>query len=68
MLQTAVMTECRRECMACDTDNVRARQVWSTDNGSPVTVAGTNQPLKGGKGSNWEGAARARAVEPLCDP
>jgi hypothetical protein len=54
--------------MACDTDNVRARQVWSTDNGSPVTVAGTNQPLKGGKGSNWEGAARARAVEPLCDP
>lgn len=28
--------------------------VWSTDNGSPVTVAGTNAPLRGGKGSNWE--------------
>eukprot|EP01051_Picozoa_sp_SAG22_P026465 SAG22_NODE_8363_length_661_cov_1.371886_1_plen_92_part_00 len=25
--------------------------VWSTDNGSPVAVAGTNAPLRGGKGA-----------------
>jgi arylsulfatase I/J len=32
--------------------------IWSTDNGSPVTVAGSNHPLRGGKGSNWEGGTR----------
>ena len=32
--------------------------VWSTDNGSPVEVAGSNAPLRGGKGSNWEGGTR----------
>merc|ERR1711879_616555 len=32
--------------------------VWSTDNGSPVTVGGSNHPLRGGKGSNWEGGTR----------
>ena len=32
--------------------------IWSTDNGSPVSVAGTNAPLKGGKGSHWEGGTR----------
>ena len=35
--------------------------VWSTDNGSPVQVAGSNAPLKGGKGSNWEGGCRVPA-------
>ena len=29
--------------------------VWTTDNGSPVQVAGSNHPLKGGKSTNWEG-------------
>ena len=32
--------------------------VWTTDNGSPVTGGGSNHPLKGGKGSNWEGGCR----------
>ena len=35
--------------------------VWATDNGSPVNVAGSNQPLRGGKGSNWEGGCRVPA-------
>jgi arylsulfatase A-like enzyme len=25
--------------------------VWTTDNGSPVQVGGSNHPLKGGKGA-----------------
>lgn len=29
--------------------------MWTNDNGSPVTVGGSNHPLRGGKGSNWEG-------------
>ena len=28
------------------------------DNGSPVSVGGSNHPLRGGKGSNWEGGTR----------
>lgn len=32
--------------------------VWTTDNGSPVQVAGSNHPLKGGKTTNWEGGIR----------
>lgn len=32
--------------------------VWSTDNGAPVQVAGSNHPLRGGKGYNWEGGCR----------
>lgn len=32
--------------------------VWLTDNGSPVSVGGSNHPLRGGKGSNWEGGTR----------
>ena len=35
--------------------------VWSTDNGSPVQVGGSNAPLRGGKGSNWEGGCRVPA-------
>ena len=35
--------------------------IWCTDNGSPVTVAGSNFPLEGGKGSNWEGGTRVPA-------
>ena len=33
-------------------------QVWTTDNGSPVNAGGSNHPLRGGKGSNWEGGIR----------
>jgi len=32
--------------------------VWTTDNGSPVQVGGSNHPLRGGKGHNWEGGIR----------
>jgi arylsulfatase B len=32
--------------------------VWTTDNGSPVNAGGSNYPLRGGKGSNWEGGIR----------
>eukprot|EP00939_MAST-03C_sp_MAST-3C-sp1_P003416 g3416.t1 len=35
--------------------------VWTTDNGSPVFVGGSNHPLRGGKGSNWEGGTRVPA-------
>ena len=32
--------------------------VWTTDNGSPINAAGSNHPLRGGKGHNWEGGVR----------
>jgi arylsulfatase A-like enzyme len=32
--------------------------VWTNDNGSPIFVGGSNHPLRGGKGSNWEGGVR----------
>lgn len=32
--------------------------VWTTDNGSPIQVAGSNKPLRGGKGTNFEGGVR----------
>lgn len=35
--------------------------VWTNDNGSPVFVGGSNHPLRGGKGSNWEGGTRVPA-------
>ena len=35
--------------------------VWTNDNGSPVSVGGSNHPLRGGKGSNWEGGTRVPA-------
>eukprot|EP00463_Aulacantha_scolymantha_P003550 TRINITY_DN4420_c0_g1_i1.p1 TRINITY_DN4420_c0_g1~~TRINITY_DN4420_c0_g1_i1.p1 ORF type:complete len:201 (+),score=18.93 TRINITY_DN4420_c0_g1_i1:271-873(+) len=35
--------------------------VWTTDNGSPVRVGGSNAPLRGGKGSNWEGGIHVPA-------
>jgi arylsulfatase A-like enzyme len=35
--------------------------VWTTDNGSPVNAGGSNHPLRGGKGSNWEGGTRVPA-------
>jgi arylsulfatase A-like enzyme len=36
--------------------------VWTTDNGSPVDVGGSNAPLKGGKGSNWGGCTQLLLV------
>ena len=33
--------------------------VWTTDNGSPINGGGSNHPLRGGKGHNWEGVSRA---------
>jgi arylsulfatase B len=35
---------------------------WSTDNGSPIQVAGSNGQFRGGKGTNWEGGVRCPAV------
>eukprot|EP00401_Gymnodinium_catenatum_P075292 CAMPEP_0117504208 /NCGR_PEP_ID=MMETSP0784-20121206/24731_1 /TAXON_ID=39447 /ORGANISM="" /LENGTH=568 /DNA_ID=CAMNT_0005299557 /DNA_START=65 /DNA_END=1771 /DNA_ORIENTATION=- len=35
--------------------------VWTTDNGSPCDVAGSNAPLRGNKGSGWEGGVRVPA-------
>ena len=32
--------------------------IWTTDNGSPIDVAGSNHPFKGGKKTNWEGGVR----------
>jgi len=34
--------------------------VWTTDNGAPVQVAGSNAPFRGSKGSNWEGGVHVR--------
>jgi len=36
--------------------------VWTTDNGSPCQVAGSNAPLRGNKGSGWEGGTRVPAL------
>lgn len=32
--------------------------IWTTDNGSPVNSAGSNEPFRGGKGSFWDGGYR----------
>jgi arylsulfatase B len=36
--------------------------LWATDNGSPIQVAGSNYPYRGGKGTNWEGGVRCPAL------
>jgi arylsulfatase B len=36
--------------------------VWASDNGAPVQVGGSNWPLRGSKGSNWEGGVRLPAL------
>ena len=36
--------------------------VYTHDNGAPVQVGGSNFPLRGGKGSNWDGGVRVPAI------
>ena len=36
----------------------RTLLVWTTDNGAPVHVGGSNHPLRGGKSTNFEGGVR----------
>jgi len=36
--------------------------IWTTDNGSPVTVAGSNYPFRGSKGNNFEGGVHVPAI------
>jgi len=36
----------------------RTLLIWTTDNGSPIQVAGSNHPLRGGKSTNFEGGVR----------
>ena len=48
----------------------RTLLIWTTDNGSPVEVAGSNHPLKGGKGTNCASTPAGRnpstsALSPL---
>lgn len=35
---------------------------WASDNGSPVETGGSNWPLRGSKGSNWEGGTRVPSI------
>ena len=39
----------------------RTLLIWTTDNGSPIQVAGSNHPLRGGKSTNFEGGVRVPA-------
>ena len=36
--------------------------IWTNDNGSPVSVAGSNYPFRGSKGNNFEGGVHVPAL------
>ena len=44
--------------LASSAEQLCLAQIWTTDNGSPVNSAGSNDPLRGGKGSLWDGGYR----------
>ncbi|XP_053390526.1 arylsulfatase J-like [Mercenaria mercenaria] len=64
--QFAGMVTCMDDAIGSIVDALKKRELWkdtllifSTDNGANPNAGGSNWPLKGAKGSYWEGGIRA---------